>query len=426
MLGTGRAERLPEGAIENLAYRLDVHPADLQAIANVESGGSAWFPDGRLKILYERNIFYTQLPAAKRAAAVAQGLAHKGHRGRSQYADQKSAESRFDLLQRAIHINRDAAFNAISSGRFQIMGFNAGLCSYPSAEAMFEAFADSELAQLSAFAAFLEKKGLVPAIRSRDFDRVGRVYNGDKTGVYAGKMRREAEALRGRRWLQPHQVADIPLGHGPRSEAGSDMMQTVSLGARGEEVRMLQSALKLLGYPVGKVDGIFGELTRAAVLEFQAVNDIATTGVLDTATWAVLAKSPRRAMAVDRATATEEDLLTQGSETIRTARNGRRAGILASVLGGLGFLGGPLDVFDGLQGRATTIAEGLPGNAVEQGDAATGIFGSLVQIVPAILGTGPSGMWLPLLGFGLYSIYANRKIVDRRLEDHRTGADRGR
>lgn len=423
MLGQGRSQNLPDGAIEHLAARYKVHPADLQAIANVESSGNAWFADGRIKILYERHIFYRELPASKRARAVREGLANKGHRGKAQYADQKSAGSRYRLLARAIEIDRNAAFRSISSGMFQIMGFNAGTCGHASAEAMFDAFVDSELAQMEAFAAFLEKNKLIPAIRARNFNRVGRVYNGDKTGKYGAKMRAEATKLRKRTWRTGADLPPLDRNGGPadgQPRRRQAKPHGLAHGARGENVRILQEALTILGYPVGEVDGIFGSLTRTGVLEFQSNNDLELTGTLDAATIAQLGRSPRRAMEIGRATETEDSLAKRGSKTIKLARRGRLAGIFSSVLGGLGFLGQGLDAFGGLGNAMGKLANSLPGEGPSM------LAAPILKLLPAVLGTGASGMWVPMLGVGLFTYLTSNKIAKARVDDHRSGVHRGR
>ena len=199
-------------------------------------------------------------------------------------------------------------------------------------------------------------------------------------------------------------------------------MDILALGARGEGVRILQEALTILGYPVGDVDGIFGPLTRTAILDFQSTNGLETTGELDAETIEQLGKSPRRAMEVGRATETEDQLLKRGSKTIKLARRGRLTGILSSVLGGLGFLGQGLGAFTGLGGTAGKLAEALPG------EGASSIVAPLLKLVPAVLGlgSGASGMWIPMLGLGLVTYFTSNRIAKARVEDHRSGAHRGR
>src|SRR5690348_14728435 len=54
----------------------------------------------------------------------------------------------------------------------------------------------------------------------------------------------------------------------------------LSPGANGAQVKVLQRALKALGYPVGKVDGDYGPATQTALKQFQTKNHLTADGVL--------------------------------------------------------------------------------------------------------------------------------------------------
>lgn len=54
----------------------------------------------------------------------------------------------------------------------------------------------------------------------------------------------------------------------------------LSIGDRGQEVRVVQSKLKSLGYYTYNVDGIFGPITRDAVKHFQAASDLKIDGIV--------------------------------------------------------------------------------------------------------------------------------------------------
>jgi hypothetical protein len=205
MLGQGRAQAIGNDDMAALASKLGCHPATLEAIAEVESGGFGWFPDGRIKILPEPHKFHSALPVSRRAQALRLGLATKSYaatRASGHYRRMTNGPGpRYALLQRMIDYDADAAFEAISIGKFQIMGFNHETCGFPSARAMFDAFTDSEVRQLHAFSNFLVKNGLRPALARADFDTVEEVYNGGGlNGVYAARMRAEAAALRKGKW----------------------------------------------------------------------------------------------------------------------------------------------------------------------------------------------------------------------------------
>jgi hypothetical protein len=202
-LGKGRAEAITDADMSALATEIGCHPADLEAIAIVESNGFGWYADGRMKILFEKHWFYKLAPASERAAAVSAGLARKSwvSPAKGGYKDQSNADARYRLLAKAIAMDEEAALQSISMGRFQIMGFNHALCGFATARQMWVAFLDSEKNQLRAFATFLRKKGLYPALITRDFQKIETVYNGGGlTGAYARKMRAEADKLWAGKW----------------------------------------------------------------------------------------------------------------------------------------------------------------------------------------------------------------------------------
>lgn len=56
-------------------------------------------------------------------------------------------------------------------------------------------------------------------------------------------------------------------------------METIKLGSRGNDVKILQGVLNLIQ------DGIFGPLTQEAVKEFQKSNGLIPDGIVGTKTW---------------------------------------------------------------------------------------------------------------------------------------------
>ncbi|HWQ30390.1 MAG TPA: M14 family metallopeptidase [Negativicutes bacterium] len=62
-------------------------------------------------------------------------------------------------------------------------------------------------------------------------------------------------------------------------------METLSLGSRGPNVKLIQSLLARIGYDPGAVDGIFGQQTREAVRAFQLDNGLEPDGVVGSLTW---------------------------------------------------------------------------------------------------------------------------------------------
>lgn len=57
-------------------------------------------------------------------------------------------------------------------------------------------------------------------------------------------------------------------------------MRTLRLGSRGTDVMEIQALLRKIGYNPGPIDGIFGEQTRQAVINFQRDNNLTPDGVI--------------------------------------------------------------------------------------------------------------------------------------------------
>lgn len=71
---------------------------------------------------------------------------------------------------------------------------------------------------------------------------------------------------------------------------------TLHIGSRGPMVRHRQHQLKMLKYYQGQVDGIFGTLTKQAVIKFQLDHGLAADGIIGPATAAALDHAAGKAM----------------------------------------------------------------------------------------------------------------------------------
>lgn len=59
----------------------------------------------------------------------------------------------------------------------------------------------------------------------------------------------------------------------------------LGLGMSGQNVKIIQNKLSDLGYAIGAIDSIFGEKTKAAVIQFQTDNSLDADGVIGQETW---------------------------------------------------------------------------------------------------------------------------------------------
>lgn len=188
--GTETATRSPEKPAGNLretinqeAQRLGIEPAFALAIITMESGKKGLNENGTPVIRFEPHVFnnYVQGGHGKWGAST---LVGRNIDGVSCEGGQAAEHA---CLQKAIEINQDAAYKSMSVGQGQIMGFNAGMVGYQSAEAMFRDFSASgggELAQVKAMFKFIEKKpSALKAAREKNFGSFTRAYNGSKPGT---------------------------------------------------------------------------------------------------------------------------------------------------------------------------------------------------------------------------------------------------
>ena len=64
------------------------------------------------------------------------------------------------------------------------------------------------------------------------------------------------------------------------------------LGSVSNEVKQIQTKLANYGYDVGKIDGVYGEKTKKAIIKFQKNNNLTPDGVAGSATLAALGINP--------------------------------------------------------------------------------------------------------------------------------------
>lgn len=382
-------KRRTGAALTSAAARLECSVSALTAITIVESNGSGFDKQGRVKVLFEKHKFYKHVPDAKRAAAVKAGLARKEwiRAKEGGYRDQPTNGAALELLIRAMAVDEVAALKSASYGMGQVLGENFGVCGWPSVQAFVLDMIASEDNQIAAIIGFVEGNGLADEVRDLDFDAIARVYNGPgQVTLYGGRMRAEYQKLEG-----AHAKTVSPI----RATA-------LRLGSSGYRVEALQRRLTELGYPVA-VDGDFGTATRRAVVAFQVDNALEIDGVVATKTQAALdvAKS---AVAADRAGATVADLRASGSGIVKQADN-------AEGIAKLGF---------GVASLTGLAKSGILESVKDTADSVSGL-GPIVQPAIDLLTMAASNVWIVMGIGGLALWYFARKIKADRLRDHQTG-----
>lgn len=245
----GAARRIDGlGPFEAAADELGCDLAAVQAVAEVESRGAAFLPSGRPPIFFERHVF----------ARLTDDQFTAGHPRISGPAGGYGApgDGQYLRLDEAYNLASAAALRSASWGRFQIMGFNAERCGWPSVEAFVAAMCEDEAHQLAAFVGFVGSDlNTRTALQRHDWAIFAARYNGP--GYRAN--------------LYNEKLADA---HARFAGAISGPAVRDGIVGKIDTPREAQIALNLLGFDCGPADGIEGPMTRAAVLAFiQAVGD---------------------------------------------------------------------------------------------------------------------------------------------------------
>jgi hypothetical protein len=144
--------------IDRIASRLKCSILQLRAVAQVESGGSAFDKLGRPKILFERHLFHRLTDGAYSTCAFSN--AQGGGYG----------EDSWEKLTAAACKDAKAAFSAASWGKFQVLGLHWLALQYPSPIEMAYSTVTGEAAHYEMLARYVEHNGLAPALRQLSTD----------------------------------------------------------------------------------------------------------------------------------------------------------------------------------------------------------------------------------------------------------------
>jgi hypothetical protein len=229
---TGSAFPLSTEGLNEACDLLTVGPAAIWTVLAVETHGCGFLPDRRPLILFERHIF------------------HRNTGGIHSITDPQISSSKpggylggmaeYDRLQRAIALDRTAALDSASWGIGQVMGFNAGLAGFESAEAMVTSMVQTEDSQLRAMVNFLKARDLDRALMRSDWVAFARGYNGKD-------------------FAKNHYDARLAASFGKFSTGELPDLT----------VRQVQVLLTFLGMHPGTIDGVIGKRTRSAIAEFR-------------------------------------------------------------------------------------------------------------------------------------------------------------
>lgn len=173
--------QLTDKDIAKAAKVLGVDIPSIRAVSEVESSGGGFHPSGEIKILFERHIMskYLERNGLKLLAQIAR-------KERPDLVNSKRGGYRGGLLEnqrlaKACELNPEVAYQSISMGRYQIMGFHFKSLGFKSAIEMYKSLSKNEGAQLQAFCAFIKKnRRMHTALKNKDWAKFAKAYNGPK------------------------------------------------------------------------------------------------------------------------------------------------------------------------------------------------------------------------------------------------------
>jgi hypothetical protein len=228
----GAAAPLNRDGLGAAAAHIEVDPAVLWSVLVVETSGWGFLPDRRPKILFERHWFSQRTRRRFDAShpAISGPAGGYGAEGVHQY----------DRLAEAIACDRRAALESASWGLGQIMGFNAEAAGFRDAEDMVAQMRRGENEHLLGMARFIRHDGRMHrALQGRDWRAFASSYNGPgyERNRYHEKLAAAHSSLSGN-------------------------------GLPDLDVRAVQLLLTYHGFDPGRIDGIAGQRTQAAITGF--------------------------------------------------------------------------------------------------------------------------------------------------------------
>lgn len=147
----------------------------IKAVAQVESAGGGFLPNGQPKILFEAHVF-------SRLTGHVYDVSHP-HISSLKWnrALYKTGDAEYARLQQAKDLDYYKALMSTSWGKFQIMGFNCKACGYEDGDVrgFVQDMQISEGRQLDIFVAFVKHNPFLHgAVKVHDWKTVSYIYNG--------------------------------------------------------------------------------------------------------------------------------------------------------------------------------------------------------------------------------------------------------
>ncbi|WP_159587409.1 N-acetylmuramidase domain-containing protein [Chelativorans xinjiangense] len=261
--------------IIDTARRAGLEPALLLAVVEVETGGRTHaVVNGRREplIRFEGHYFDRRLSPPDRELARREGLAAPSA---GAVHNPPGQAARWRMLERAVEIDRRAAYESTSWGMGQVMGAHWAWLGFENVDALVDRARSGLEGELDLMLRYIGKAGLMEPLGRRDWAAFARGYNGPAFAANSYHVKLSLAYRRHARQLAA--VPGAPLG-------------LLRKGDRGTAVRHLQNLLRALGHAVA-ADGDFGPKTDAAVTLFQRHQGLTADGIFGPATMEAMEKA---------------------------------------------------------------------------------------------------------------------------------------
>lgn len=174
---------------QRAAERLRCDLPAIYAVDEVESGGVGFDANGLLTVLFEPHVFSRLTD--HRFDSTHGGVSYRKWKTKP-YPTGTLAErnkANWAKILYAAKLDEGAAFESASYGRFQVMGFNHGICGFPTVQGFVEAMKAGEGAHLDAFVQYVIGNHLDDELRAHAWEPFAAGYNGPgQAKAYAAKL----------------------------------------------------------------------------------------------------------------------------------------------------------------------------------------------------------------------------------------------
>lgn len=194
-LGGYTGEKITDADYADAAKELGCEVEVIKAIAKQETGKlealglGAFDKLNRPTILYERHIFSrvtgrtydAKHPDLSNEKEYLAGTAKNTDGNKYDDGEHYGLFSwQYKKLSKASQLDKEAAIQACSWGKFQVLGTNFQLCGFSSASAFAKAMCKSEKEHLNVMVSFCKGNKLENALKNRNWQAIAKTYNGPK------------------------------------------------------------------------------------------------------------------------------------------------------------------------------------------------------------------------------------------------------